>query len=86
MGGRIAAPLDRGHHSGAAEAGAGHHKGPRTDDGEADSPPSGGAGVCDVHSHRGHSILRAWGPVTVHDNGPGDCIHGGWGTFGRIHP
>lgn len=81
------APLDRDHRSGAAGAeGPGHHRGPRRDDGEAGSPPSGVVGACGVHSHRGHSSLGAWERATVHDSGPGDCIHGARGTFGRIHP
>lgn len=84
--GHMAAPLDRDHRSGAAGAEGGHHRGPRTDDVEAGSPPSGVAGVCGVHSHRGHSSLGAWERATVHDSGPGDCIHGAQGTFGRIHP
>jgi hypothetical protein len=85
--GHTAAPLDRDHRSGAAGAeGPGHHRGPRRDDGEAGSPPSGVVGACGVHSHRGHSSLGAWERATVHDSGPGDCIHGAQGTFGRIHP
>jgi hypothetical protein len=84
--GHKAAPLDRDHRSGAAGGEAWHHRGPRTDDGEADSPPSEGAGAYGVHSHRGHSTLGARGRATVHDSDPGDCIHGEQGTFGRIHP
>jgi hypothetical protein len=78
--------LDKGHRSGAVAAEAGHHRGPRMDDGEGDSLPSGDAGACGVHSHRGHSSLRAWERVIVHDSAPGDCIHGAQGTFGRSHP
>lgn len=84
--GRMAAPLDRGHRSGVVGAEAGHHRGPRMDGGEAHSPPSGGVGACGVRSHRGHSSLDAWGRATVHDSGPGGCIHGARGTFDRIHP
>lgn len=81
-----AAPPDKGHRSGAEGAEAGHHRGPRTDGGEAHSLPSGDAAACGVRSHRGHSSLGAWGRASVHDSVPGGCIHGAWGTFGRIHP
>lgn len=83
---RRAVPPDKGHRSGAEGAEAGHHRGPRRDGGEVHSLPSGDAEACGVHSHRGHSSLGAWGRASVHDSVPGGCIHGAWGTFGRIHP
>lgn len=81
-----AAPPDKGHRSGAEGAEAAHHRDPRMDGGEAHSLPSGDVGGCGVRSRRGHSSLGAWGQASVHDSVPGGCIHGAWGTFGRIHP
>lgn len=78
-------PLDMGHHKGAEEAGAGHHRDRRRVDVEAGNPPSEAVGECGVHSHL-HSILCGRELGTVHGSDPGDCIHGAQGTFARSHP